>query len=181
MVPGGPINLGQAYFLILDWFGAGLSGSIMGLECGTNRRLVLTNERTNVLVLCTGNSCRSQMAEGFFRSLGDSKVATYSAGLTTHGLNPLAIKTMAKIGVDISGQTSDALEKYLNDRFDYIITVCDNAAENCPVFPGDAKRLHWPFDDPAQAVGSEEDRLLMFAKIRDAIGRQVREFLEELS
>lgn len=137
--------------------------------------------KLRILVLCTGNSCRSQIAEGFFRILGDEKIEISSAGLTTHGLNPLAVKTMSEIDIDISGQTSDSLEKYLRLSFDYLITVCDKAAENCPVFPGQAKRLHWPFDDPAKATGSESEKLLTFAKVRDAIGEQVKQFLSELN
>lgn len=137
--------------------------------------------KLRILVLCTGNSCRSQIAEGFFRILGDEKIEISSAGLTTHGLNPLAVKTMSEIDIDISGQTSDSLEKYLRLSFDYLITVCDKAAENCPVFPGQAKRLHWPFDDPAKAAGSESEKLLIFAKVRDAIGERVKQFLSELN
>ena len=133
-----------------------------------------------ILILCTGNSCRSQIAEGFFRTLADEKLEFSSAGLATHGLNPLAVKTMSEIGIDISNQTSDSLEKYVNRLFDYIITVCDNAAENCPVFPGRAKHLHWPFEDPAGATGTEREKLLVFAMVRDAIGEQVEQFLKEL-
>lgn len=145
--------------------------------------------RLRILVLCTGNSCRSQIAEGFFRSLGDKKVEIFSAGLTPHGLNPLAVKTMAEIGIDISTQTSDSLEKYLELSFDYLITVCDNAADNCPVFPGQAKglvrlgqavRLHWPFEDPAGTIGTESERMVVFAKVRDDIGEQIRQFLSKL-
>lgn len=140
----------------------------------------MSRSKSRILVLCTGNSCRSQIAEGFFRSLGDKRIEISSAGLTTHGLNPLAVKTMAEIGIDISGQTSDSLEKYLKLSFDYIITVCDNAAENCPVFSGQARRLHWPFEDPAKAAGPESNQLLVFAKVRDAIGEQIKQFLNEI-
>ncbi|MEW6412688.1 MAG: arsenate reductase ArsC [Candidatus Zixiibacteriota bacterium] len=139
-----------------------------------------------ILVLCTGNSCRSQMAEGFFRhyflKAGDneSAYAVRSAGLEPHGLNPMAVRVMAEAGIDISGHSSDHLDKYAKDKFDYVITVCDNAAANCPVFPGKAKRLHWPFDDPAKVTGSEADILTEFRRIRDEIEGTVRRWLSGL-
>ncbi len=133
--------------------------------------------KLRVLVLCTGNSCRSQMAEGFFRYLGRERVDVFSAGLSPKGVHPLAIKVMAEIGIDISKQTSNNLDEYLSLKFDYLITVCDNAAANCPVFPGEGRRLHWPFDDPASATGTEEEILAEFRRIRDQIGAAVRRFL----
>lgn len=133
-----------------------------------------------VLVLCTGNSCRSQMAEGFFRHLGGERVEVFSAGLSPKGVHPLAIKVMAEIGIDISKQTSNNLDEYLSLKFDYLITVCDNAAANCPVFPGEGKRLHWPFDDPASATGNDEEILAEFRRIRDQIAGKVEEFLPHL-
>ena len=136
--------------------------------------------KLRILILCTGNSCRSQIAEGFFRSFGDIMTEISSAGLTAHGLNPLAIKTMAGIGIDISAQTSDSLEKYLNEPFDFVITVCDNAAEKCPNFPGQVKQLHWSIEDPAQATGTEPEKLAVFARIRDQIGQRIKQFLSEL-
>ncbi len=130
-----------------------------------------------ILVLCTGNSCRSQMAEGFFRHFLDSTDEVRSAGLTPKGVHPLAVQVMQEIGIDISKQTSNSLEKYLAEKFDYVITVCDNAAEQCPVFPGDAKRLHWPFEDPAHAVGSTDEVLSVFRKVRDQIGARIEDWL----
>ena len=132
-----------------------------------------------ILVLCTGNSCRSQMAEGFFRHYGLDRVMVRSAGLEPHGVNPNAVRVMAEVGIDISGHTSEHLNTYLNDGFDYVITVCDNAAANCPVFPGGGKRLHWPFDDPAGAVGSDDEVLAEFRRVRDAIGRRIQSWLGE--
>jgi arsenate reductase len=118
------------------------------------------------------------MAEGFFRHFGGDGVEVYSAGLSPKGVHPLAIKVMAEIGIDISKQTSNNLDEYRSQKFDYLITVCDNAAANCPVFPGEGKRLHWPFDDPAVATGTEEEILAEFRRIRDQIGAAVRQFLE---
>ena len=132
-----------------------------------------------ILVLCTGNSCRSQMAEGFFRHYAGDHIIVRSAGLEPHGVNPNAVRVMAEVGIDISGHTSEHLNKYLNDGFDYVITVCDNAAANCPVFPGGGKRLHWPFDDPAGAVGSDDEVLAEFRRVRDAIGRRIQSWLGE--
>lgn len=134
-------------------------------------------KKIRILVLCTGNSCRSQMAEGFFRHYGGDQVKVYSAGLEPKGVNPRAIEVMREIGIDISGHTSDHLSKYLQQPFDYVITVCDNAAANCPVFPGAGAKLHWPFDDPAQATGSESEIMACFRNIRDQISDKVRSWL----
>ncbi len=112
--------------------------------------------KIRILVLCTGNSCRSQIAEGFFRQLGGDRIEVYSAGLEPKGVNPRAVQVMSEVGVDISRQSSDHVSKYLGQSFDYVITVCDNAAANCPSFPGEGARLHWPFKDPAEATGSED-------------------------
>jgi arsenate reductase len=126
------------------------------------------------------------MAEGFFRHyLGDMglhKAAenVRSAGIETHGVNPKAIKVMAEAGIDIAHHTSDLLGLYLNSGFDYVITVCDNAARNCPVFPGNAIRLYWPFDDPAKAAGDTDVVMAEFRRVRDDIGRQVRGWLRAL-
>ena len=133
--------------------------------------------KLRILVLCTGNSCRSQMAEGFFRHYGGDKVEVYSAGLSPKGVHPLAIKVMAEVGIDISKQTSNHLSEYNGQEFDYLITVCDNAAANCPSFPGEGIRLHWPFADPANATGTEEDVKREFRRIRDQIGSAVKKFL----
>ena len=133
-----------------------------------------------VLVLCTGNSCRSQMAEGWLRHyLGESDDIK-SAGLVPHGVHPIAIEVMGEVEIDISKQTSDHVEKYIAQSFDYVITVCDNAASNCPVFPGPAERLHWPFDDPALATGTDEEIKDSFRRVRDLIGERVADWVEEL-
>ena len=134
-----------------------------------------------ILVLCTGNSCRSQMAEGFFRHYLPKSDTIRSAGITTHGVNPGAVKVMAEIGIDISGHTSNNLNEYIKDEFDYIITVCDNAANHCPVFPGAGQRLHWPFDDPAGAVGTDEEILDEFRRVRDEIGIKITAWLKNLN
>lgn len=130
-----------------------------------------------VLVLCTGNSCRSQMAHGWLKHFADDKVDIYSAGLETHGVNPKAIEVMAESMIDISGHTSDNLEKYVDLKFDHIITVCDNANENCPYFPGEANRLHYNFPDPAKASGTEKEVMDEFRKVRDMIRDYCEEFV----
>lgn len=122
-----------------------------------------------ILVLCTGNSCRSQIAEGYLRLFAGDKAQIFSAGIEAHGLNPKAIATMAADGVDISHHTSDTIDAYEGMDFDILLTVCDNAAERCPVFPGTAKRLHHNFSDPAKAVGTDEEVMEAFAKVRDEI------------
>lgn len=137
--------------------------------------------KLRIVVLCTGNSCRSQMAEGFFREYGGSQVEVVSAGLEPKGLNPRAVQVMKEIGIDISRHTSDHLSKYIDQRFDLVMTVCDSAARNCPTFPGAGTKLHWPFEDPAEAAGSEEQVLAIFRRVRDEIGLKVKEWLEERS
>lgn len=133
----------------------------------------MTSQNLRILVLCTGNSCRSQMAEGFFRRYGAGHVDVVSAGLEPKGVNPRAIEVMGEVGIDISNHTSDHLSKYLGQSFDYVITVCDNAAANCPVFPGAGAKLHWPFADPADATGTEDEILASFRRVRDQISRQI--------
>jgi arsenate reductase (thioredoxin) len=135
--------------------------------------------KTKVLFLCTGNSCRSQMAEGFLRSLGGERFEAYSAGTRPSTLNPLAVKVMSEAGIDISPQRSKNASEYLGTHFPYIITVCDNAKESCPIFPGNSTRLHWPFDDPADATGSEEERLAVFRRVRDEIDERIRKFVAQ--
>jgi arsenate reductase (thioredoxin) len=122
-----------------------------------------------VLVLCTGNSCRSQMAHGYLENFLKGKAEVYSAGIETHGVNPLAIKVMAEDGIDISHHESTNVSKYAGMEFDLILTVCDNANENCPYFPGKAKRIHFNFPDPAKAKGAEEEILSEFRRTRDMI------------
>jgi arsenate reductase len=126
-------------------------------------------EKKNVLVLCTGNSCRSQLAEGYIRHFHGEIANVYSAGVETHGVNPKAIATMAADGIDISGHTSNHVDEYLHIPFDLIITVCDHASERCPIFPSSAQRIHHNFSDPAKATGSEQEIMAAFAAVRDEI------------
>jgi arsenate reductase len=132
-----------------------------------------------VLFLCTGNSARSQMAEGLLRHLAGDRYAVFSAGTHPSVVNPLAIAAMREIGSDISGHRSKSLTEFLDQPFDYVITVCDQAAEACPVFPGPAQRLHWSFPDPAAATGTEAERLAAFRAVRDAIAARLRAWLAE--
>lgn len=135
--------------------------------------------KQRVLILCTGNSARSQMAEGLLRSLAREQMEVESAGIAPSHVNPLAIRAMAERQIDISHHRSKHLNEFLEQPFDYIITVCDNAAEHCPVFPGKATRIHWSFPDPAAVQGSEEERLNSFRQIRDAIEKQLRIWLQD--
>ena len=138
--------------------------------------------KKRILILCTGNSCRSQMAEGFLKSF-DKNLEVYSAGTNpADRANPFAIKAMNEVGIDISKGIPENVDKYLNQSFDYVITVCDNAKETCPVFMGDVKhRLHIGFDDPADAVGTEEEVMPVYRRVRDEIKRDFYEFfLKEL-
>jgi arsenate reductase len=130
-----------------------------------------------VLILCTGNSCRSQMAEGFWRHHAGKQWDVRSAGIAPVGVNPLAVEAMAEVGIDISRHTSKSLDEFVTQPFDLVITVCGNADRNCPVFPNATRREHWPFDDPANAVGPREERLREFRRVRDEIGRAVRAWL----
>lgn len=122
-----------------------------------------------VLVLCTGNSCRSQIAEGFLRHFSEGNAEVYSAGIETHGVNPKAIKVMAESGIDISAHTSNNVSEYSAIDFDYVITVCDNAKESCPYFPTKAQKLHYNFPDPAKATGTDEEVMDEFRRVRDLI------------
>ena len=135
--------------------------------------------KKNVLFLCTGNSCRSQMAEGFLRNMAGDKYNVYSAGTNPATINPLAIKVMNEIGIDISKQFSKSVNEFLDKKFDYVITVCDNARQTCPFFPGKFKDIHWNLEDPAEAIGSEEDTLEVFRKIRDKIKLKISNWLSE--
>lgn len=131
-----------------------------------------------VLFLCTHNSARSQMAEGLLRELGKGQFEVFSAGTEATRVRPLAIKAMADQGIDISGQRSKVLTEYLGEPFDYVITVCDQANESCPVFPGAKNRLHWSFPDPSIATGTEEEQLAVYRQVRDAIADRIqKEFL----
>jgi arsenate reductase len=130
-----------------------------------------------VLILCTGNSARSQMAEGWLRHLAGERFAVFSAGTTPSVVNPLAIQVMQEIGIDISNQWSKSVRVYVDQPFDDVITVCDQAAEACPVFPGPAQRLHWSFPDPAVVTGNTDERLGAFRAVRDAIGERLRAWI----
>jgi arsenate reductase len=136
--------------------------------------------KKRVLILCTGNSCRSQMAEGFLKSI-DRNLEVFSAGTKpAEKVNPFAVKAMKEIGIDISSGIPENVEKYINKSFDYVITVCDNAKESCPVFLGDVKsRLHIGFDDPADAVGTEEEILPVYRRVRDEIRLEFKKFFNE--
>ena len=131
----------------------------------------------NILVLCTGNSCRSQLAEGYLRYFAGDKARVYSAGIETHGVNPKAIKVMTEDHLDISAHTSNHVDEYLTIPFDYVITVCDNANEACPYFPGNVKRFHNNFPDPAKAVGTEEEVMDEFRRVRDLIKVYAHDFV----
>jgi arsenate reductase len=125
--------------------------------------------KKKILVLCTGNSCRSQIAEGYLRQFAGDKAEVYSAGIETHGVNPRAVETMKEEGIDISKHTSNNIDEYRNIDFDFVITVCDNAKERCPFFPTKAKRFHQNFPDPAKATGTEEEIKEQFRKVRQQI------------
>jgi arsenate reductase len=138
----------------------------------------MADDRQRVLFLCTHNSARSQMAEGLLRALGGDRFDAYSAGTEATHVRPLALKAMAELGIDISGQESKTLDRYLGEPFDAVVTVCDQAAEACPVFPGAKRRLHWSFPDPSKATGSEEQQLATYRMVRDDIRRRIeRELL----
>ncbi len=126
-----------------------------------------------ILFLCTHNSARSQMAEGLLRALGGDRFAAFSAGTEATHVRPLAIRAMRDLGIDIAGQESKTLDRYLGEPFDAVITVCDAANETCPVFPGAARRLHWSFDDPSRATGTEEEQLAFYRRVRDAIRARI--------
>ena len=139
----------------------------------------MPNAKVNVLFLCTGNACRSQMCEGWAHHLRGDWIEAYSAGVAPHGLDPRAVKVMAEAGVDISAHTSKPLDTLLHVPFDYVVTVCDKALESCPVFPGNARKLHRSFQDPpalARTAQSEEEALDHYRRVRD----EIRIFIETL-
>ena len=133
--------------------------------------------KKRILIVCTGNSARSQMAEGLFRHEGGDRFEVLSAGTKPTHVRPEAIAALKEIGIDISGQRSKAVDEFIGQPLDLVITVCDSARETCPVFPGSVKRLHWPFEDPAAVSGSDEERLAAFRRIRDQIQDRIRIFL----
>ena len=132
-----------------------------------------------ILVLCTGNSCRSQIAEGYLKQFAGDKAEVYSAGIETHGVNPRAIETMKADGIDISDHTSNNILEYNGIDFDYVITVCDNAKERCPYFPSNALKFHYNFPDPAKAIGSETEIKAEFTKVRNLIKDYCSKFISE--
>ena len=137
--------------------------------------------KERVLILCTGNSARSQMAEGLLRALADNQYDVFSAGSKPSSVNPFAIQAMRERGIDISQQRSKHLNEFIKQPFDYVITVCDVAAETCLIFPGRAQRIHWSFPDPAAVEGNEDVKLQAFRDTRDAIESRLKAWLVELS
>lgn len=132
-------------------------------------------KRQRVLFLCTGNSARSQMAEGLLRHIAGDQFEVFSAGTRPAGLNPNAVKVMSEIGIDIAGSRSKSVDEFAGQQFDYVFTVCDNAKESCPIFPGTGKRLHHSFEDPAAAPRDQQP--MIFLKVRDQIAARLREFI----
>ncbi|KAF2519388.1 arsenate reductase ArsC [Flavobacterium salilacus subsp. salilacus] len=132
-----------------------------------------------ILVLCTGNSCRSQIAEGYLKHFAGDKAEVYSAGIETHGVNPKAIAVMSEDGIDISNHTSNNVDEYKGIDFDYVITVCDNAKENCPYFPSQAEKFHYNFPDPAKAQGTPDEVMEEFRKVRGMIKSYADKFVKE--
>ncbi len=135
--------------------------------------------KRKLLVLCTANSARSQMGEGLFRHEGGAEYEVFSAGTRASYVRPEAIAVMSEIGIDISGHRSKSIDEFSGQEFDYVVTVCDNARDNCPVFPARTTRIHWSFEDPAAVEGSSEQRLAAFRRIRDQIKERVVEFYKE--
>jgi arsenate reductase len=136
--------------------------------------------KPKILVVCTGNSARSQMAEGLFRHHLGGRYEVQSAGTKPTQVRPEAIAVMGEIGIDISGHRSKSIDEFIGQEFRYVITVCDNAKESCPVFPGRTERIHWSFEDPAAAQGSAEERRAEFRRIRDQIADRIKAFVAEL-
>lgn len=132
-----------------------------------------------ILVLCTGNSCRSQIAEGYLRRFAGDKAKVYSAGIETHGVNPKAITVMKEEDIDISNHSSNNIDEYRNIDFDFVITVCDNAKERCPFFPSNAKKFHYNFPDPAKAEGTDEEIMQQFRLVRQQIKEYSQKFVAD--
>ena len=138
-------------------------------------------EANKILFICTGNSIRSQIAEGLMKALGGKEWKVQSAGTISSYVYPLAIRVMEEIGIDISHQTSKSVDKFVNEEFDTIITLCDNAAASCPTFPGQGRRIHWSIEDPVGAIGSTEERLVLFRKVRNEVKKRIEELLKSES
>jgi len=134
------------------------------------------SEKKRVLILCTGNSARSQMAEGLLRHDAGNRFEVASAGVDPSKVRPQAIEAMREVGIDISGRRSKSVDEFAGQEFDYVITVCDNANERCPIFPGNTERIHWSFDDPAAAEGDDDRKLAVFRRVRDEIRHRLRLF-----
>ena len=132
-----------------------------------------------ILVLCTGNSCRSQIAEGYLRYFANDRAEIFSAGVETHGVNPRAVFIMKEDEIDISGHTSNNVSEYAGINFDFVITVCDSAKERCPIFPSNAKKLHQNFSDPAKVQGTEQEIMNQFRNVRDQIKHYCKEFVRQ--
>lgn len=130
-----------------------------------------------VLILCTGNSARSQMAEGLLRAVSEGSVEVHSAGTHPSRVSPIAIEVMKEVGIDISSHRSKSVEEFGGQRFDAVVTVCDHARESCPIFPGAPERIHWSYPDPAAVEGSEEEKLRAFRAVRDDLQQRFRSFL----
>ncbi len=139
------------------------------------------SDKKHVLILCTGNSARSQMAEGLLRHIAGNRFEVESAGVEPSHVRAQAIEAMREIGIDISGHRSKSVDEFSGQEFDYVITVCDNANERCPVFPGKTERIHWSFEDPAAAQGDEKAVLSVFRRVRDEIEGRLREFIKNLT
>lgn len=135
------------------------------------------NEKKSVLILCTGNSALSQMAEGLLRHFGGGKFEVESAGVVSSFVRPFAIKAMKEIGIDISSHRSKSVDEFQSQEFDYVITVCDNAKESCPFFFANSKLIHWSFDDPAEAVGNEEQQLNVYRRVKNEINEKLQDFI----
>jgi len=137
-------------------------------------------EKPRILFLCTGNSARSQMSEAFLRKYGGDKFEVHSAGLDPTVINPFTVKVLEEIGIDTSGQFAKSLDSYLGKvHFSYLITVCSKAEERCPIFPGMGTRIHWPFEDPAAFIGSDEEKMEKFREIRDQIEKKIKSWIAE--
>jgi arsenate reductase len=135
--------------------------------------------KKSVLVLCTGNSARSQMAEGLLRHFGGGAVEVYSAGTKPVGVNPLAVEALREVNIDIAAQRSKSVSVFANQNFDTVITVCDSAAEQCPIFAGAPQRIHWSLPDPAAVAGTHAERLQAFRQVREALAAHLRQFLSQ--
>jgi len=133
--------------------------------------------RRRALIVCTHNAARSQMAEAWLRALASDRFEVASAGTEATAVHPLAIRAMDEVSISLTGHTSKTLDRFIGDPWDYVITVCDSANERCPVFPGAKHRLHWSFDDPSRASGTEDERLRVFRRVRDEIGDRLRAWL----